>query len=515
MSFRLFVNGLLVSTLVLPAAASNLFPLETGNTWQLRNSSFQYTFTVDEVIRSSGRKLARVRFANPWAEHSWLLLDDAAGVWLAGYAWNGSEFYFDEPSPLFPEGGRNGQVWTGAGTRVRQLASGLAITTPAGVIRNAVEFEVEYTGGSKQRWVVAPGIGLTAGGEAGWPLLLQSYRVQPPSAGTTTTSSCPKVGIASIPANPALNSTAREAALAPVTSIGGSFLSVSVDWNELEPQPYQYASSRVRDELRLAAKYRLTTVLSIRPVDNVRLSRPADLAARSWDDPVVQARFGAALDHLLTGLPPEVRWINIGYEVDPYFLSRPQEIAPYLRFFQAAKSRIKSRISLPVGMVFSFDVTRGNSYVFRAFESQCDHVSFNYYALKSASTFAHRSTAAPAFDALVMRSLARGRQILITETGYSSNPAVGGGVTAQAAFLSNLFSSLRGAPGVAGISVWALNEMPDTEVRQALLAYGIEPIPGSVEFISGLGLLTRGGTTKPAYSTVSAEMTRSATCALP
>jgi hypothetical protein len=114
-------------------------------------------------------------------------------------------------------------------------------------------------------------------------------------------------------------------------------------------------------------------------------------------------------------------------------------------------------------------------------------------------------------DTLIMQSMARGRTILIPETGYSSNPGIGGGPDAQAAFFSALFSGLKGG-NFAAVNVWSLYDMPEEEVRNAQRAYRIEDVPGSGEFLSSLGLVTRDGSAKPSFSSISEELAKFASC---
>lgn len=498
--------AVLSAGLVSFAQASDLLPLQPGNKWRLANHGAEFVLTVEETVVSSGGTLARVHFQNPYAAYSWLLLDDASGIRLAGYALNGIESYLDEPTPLFPANGTTGQVWTGMYTKVTQTASNVRVTTPLGTFRNGVEFEVQYQDGSRQRWVLAPGTGFIAGGEKTFQLNLQSQTVKPAAAFIAPRLACVKSGIAAIPVDASLNTAAREAALAPALRAGGNLMSVSVAWNELEPSPGNYNTERVRDELAIAARNNMDVMLNIRPVDNIRDMRPGDLANSAWDSPAVVNRFAAAVDHLLAGLPPQVKWINIGYEVDPYFLGRPNDIAPFQRMFGVVKNMIRSKSTTSVGMVFSFDVLRTNSYAFRSFDPYLDHVGFNYYVLQTSQTFRHRPTNAPILDSLIMRNLARGRSIIMPEAGYASHSAVGGGPAAQAEFFQSLFTQLRSMPEAAAVNVWAMNDMPENLVRQAVADYGIAPMANSVEFMSSLGAVAVGGSPKPAMTTLKTEI---------
>lgn len=503
-----FIFSLILSLFVSSriASANDWLPLEKDNTWSLKNSAgVSAIFTVGDVIRSRSQTLARMRVqTETGAETSWILVKNASGISIAGLTIGDRDVYYDEPTPLFPADGEDGQVWVGPGTSVVQMVSGISFRTPAGQMRNATEYQVEFlSDGSKQRWILVEGVGFAAGGETEQRLLLQNYRLMPPAAASKppTGASCARIGISSIPDNDQLTAEDRGRALAPVVASGAKFLSLSIEWKSLEREPYRYSLERLRDEFKLLSTYDVDAVLNIRPIDNVRDLRPDDLAGRSWEDPETMMRFAAAVDAVLEDLPEQVRWINIGYEVDSYFLERPDEAVPYLKFFTFAADVVRRKTGRSVGTVFMFDVTRVYDGVFRVLEQTCDHVTFNYYALKPGDRYQHRAPQAPELDALIMRSMAKGRPILITEAGYSSHPVIGPGPDAQADFFSNLLAATDGG-GFAAVNVWALFDLPEAEARHAQSLYRLDHVVGSGEFLSSLGLITADGNPKPSLGAV-------------
>ena len=57
---------------------------------------------------------------------------------------------------------------------------------------------------------------------------------------------------------------------------------------------------------------------------------PTYLAGKSLNDPTVKTRLNALLTKIAPLLPPQVKWMNIGYEVDTFTFTNPTQLPSYL-----------------------------------------------------------------------------------------------------------------------------------------------------------------------------------------
>ena len=203
---------------------------------------------------------------------------------------------------------------------------------------------------------------------------------------------------------------------------------------------------------------------------------------------------------LLPQFQSQLKWVNLGYEVDGYFLAHPDQIPVYGALYSAGRTFVKSLApAASVGVDFAFDNVHQNSAVFQMFSPYIDHVAFDYYAQDS--SYLERSADAPTKDIPLMVLLAAGKPIILKEVGYSSGAGAGSSPDQQRAFMSNLFTAMRSAGGAfKGANVWALQDMPASAVQQIATLYNIGSNAPMISFLGTLGLRDLTGNAKPAWS---------------
>ncbi len=504
----LFVLAAMRVGVAQPAPAASFLPLVPNSATVIRTTdgSVSLGFVVESARSFGDTAIGRVRVENPWLEHSWLIFEDSRGTWLSGFRMQSVDYHFAEPSPLFMKGGYPGQKWKGEMTEVLQTGSRIWLDTREGVIRDASRFRITFSDGSVQEWTVAAGRGVVAAGPSSADLVLaeaqQGEPVNPWSVERTDDQfpGCSRAGVSAIPMDASLTLAQRRQALRPASDMGARLNVSTISWDELEPNPTQIKTRRVADEVGLASASGMTTALIIRTIDSTVAHRPHDLRGLPWDHPAVVSRFATAAKTLLAALSSQPKWIHIAYEVEPYLNAKPEEIAPFKRFAAAVTAELKTVSSASVGIVFGFDATKTSGRVFQQLESVCEHIAFDYYALRPQNGFSHRSAESPAYDVPLMLSFAGNRRVVLTEAGYSSSNDVQGSREKQSRFFSLLFQKVAASKGqIAAVNVWSMNDMPANVVQQVVNSYMLN-VPGAAGFLSSLGIRNSKGQPKPAYA---------------
>ena len=475
-----------------------LVPANPGNQWVLKSiyTSAPITLSVKSTKAFGPRTVIDFQQIYPWATYSLLLSQDANGVSFEGFTFNGATYWSAAPAILFKTTASPGQTWTTPLGDVGLISKTATVEATGQTFTGVYLFSL---GSSAQVWGFKPGYGVVSYTINGVEFKLNSGTGTPysPPNPNLQTRTCPSPGLTAIPEDSTITDAQREGILNLAMSVGSKNLIVGAAWSELEPAKGTYNLTRIANELQLAAKYNLATVLSLRVPQTASASLPSYLAGKSLNDPVVLTRLNALISLIAPLLPSQVKWINIGYEVDTYFFLNPSGLVQYLAMFDSARTKWKTlKPAISVGPVFSFDSTRANDQMFRSIVDRGDHISFTYYALTG--DFEQRDPSSPAFDVPLMISMAAGKPILLVEMGYSSGLT---GQTAQSQFFSSALSALRLAGGaVAMFSGWSYRDISASSVASISLQFG-QSGPAFAQFITSAGLLDQNGVPKLAWPT--------------
>jgi len=486
-------------------AATPVIPFVQGNTWTLVDPTYAgpIVLTVQSANAVGGEIIASVAFQNPVFPYTLLLRSSATGdIEMDGFAFNGTEYRFPAPAPLFPFSTTGGQTWTSQMGTVTLTAVNQSVITPAGTFNGCLEYTVVLTDGTTWEWTIAPGTGFVQFGQGDSAFPLQSMQLNTAQAPPTPTPApCPPVGLSSIPGSSTLTQAEITGSFAPAYAAGARILTVALPWNQLETSPGNYNFSTLVNELNLGATYNIPTVLTIGTIFSGSNAMPADLVGLSWADPNVINRFEALLTALYQQIPSQTHWINLGYEVDAYLNQNPDQVEPYLLFLNQVRTMGRSLLpTTSFGVVYSFDAVRASTATYYWLAGFGDHVAFDYYNI--GSDFVERDPSTPAADLWLMTHFANGLPVLINEVGYSSSPLLGGGPAAQQQFFQNFFAALQQNSGsFIGAVVWSMIDMPAAVVAQAAAELGTATDPNFAAFLGSLGISQSDGTPKPARST--------------
>jgi hypothetical protein len=491
-----------------PVFSSSYFPFAQGNTWILTGGGQSMTLTVDSVARIGNVERATVKVTSPWSSYAMILRGSDSGIQLEALQYPQFRAGFPDLLPFFEEG-TAGQVWNSPYVMSTLVSGSNIIETAKGAFRNVRRYDISFPGSGVQTWYLAPDFGPVQFGTTGG-LTLSSYILEAgtPSAQAATQTvahaPCPAIGITpNPPANGDFSVAGEEAILRTVLAGGSKLIPISASWGQLETAPGTYSFSAITDYVNWAAKYNVPAVLTIKTIDTTGVSMPKDLAGSSWNDPQVIARWEAFLRALMPKLNTNVKWINLGNEVDTYLQAHPAEIQTYAQFLLQGEITIaQARPGVSTGAVFSFGSYRLNDFVFRALSPLCGHVSFTYYDQDPVSaTSAVRDPSNAAFDISDMVAAASGKQLVLTEVGYPSSTGAGSSPALQQSFYTNAFAALSSAGGKVTAANFAfLSDFPSSALTSLGANYNTAAMLW-MNWAGSLGLIDAAGKSKPALQT--------------
>jgi hypothetical protein len=510
MNFKPGVLSLFLALAIVEGAAAqtNLLPLAPGNSWTLTAGPYSGTLSVTSYSVVDGVPRATIAFNNPWTPFSFLVRSTTAGIMLEGIQYPSGTNGYPDPVVMFGVG-TVGQTWNSSYVNATLVSNNNTIVTPNGTYTNVVRYDLTF-GSSVETWYLAPNVGFVQFG-AGTGLELSKLSLNTvPAPSTSPAGTCPNVGITANPkANGDFSAAGKEAALKSAIAAGSNFMTIETSWALLEPSPGSYDMSSISAQLALAAKYSQKTVLLIKTIDTTSRTVPSDLASLTWNDPHMISRWQGVLKAVLAVLNSQVKWLELGNEVDTYLTVYPAELSAYSAFIQAGQTIISgANPALSTGVVYSFDSWRLSNSVYLALNPQMQNVAFTYYdANATVPTAVQRAPGDVAFDFADMVTAAGGKPLVLTEVGYASSTAISSSPALQQTFYSNALTAFAGASGkLTGASFSFMSDFPAATDASLAAAYG--PSGSSwVSWIGTLGLFDSSGNAKPAWSTFQAQAT--------
>ncbi|WP_146460514.1 hypothetical protein [Rubripirellula tenax] len=298
-------------------------------------------------------------------------------------------------------------------------------------------------------------------------------------------------------------SVGYELAFASAKHAGIQFIELPQQWDEIETSPGKYESEFVSLANRVYPALDTAIVLSLNPIDTNALRIPEHQRDSPWESDERIDAFCRWVDWTLAQLPDAtVQAIAIGNEVDGWFAEHPEELAGYIDFFSAVVDHIHGKHpSIPVGVKITFAGRTGELVSdFNKLELSADVCMLTYYPLDE--SFQVRPPSSIEADFAEMIVFAEGRPIHLLEAGFPSGSACGSSLDIQAQFVDAMFAAwdkhVEALPVVN--FVWTC-DLSQAEVDTMTKYYGVE-LPAFAEYLGTLGLRTRDGNPKPAWSRV-------------
>ena len=288
----------------------------------------------------------------------------------------------------------------------------------------------------------------------------------------------------------------------------------TISWSDLTDDfgtPDPVAIANLSSTIAQLNQFGLQIYFGLATIDTNNLQIPAifldpndarELApGLSFDSPEVVGSYLNLIDVLMPMLVQNgAFYFSVGNEVDIWLAPRPDEIAGYTAFAQAARERIHAwEPEMAVGPTMTSEA-RDKPWIYQPLVAVSDAVSFTYYPLFGGIVL-DPLLAKHEFDALV--SMADGKDILMQEVGCPSGPlfaksTIFTSYEIQRRWTAAMFQQIRNRPQFRFASYLHVADWP-SEVVAALVAYYDLDVPEFVEYLSTLGAVRSDGLPKPAY----------------
>jgi len=292
-------------------------------------------------------------------------------------------------------------------------------------------------------------------------------------------------------------------AIFTATATGATMWLFSPLWTEIEPDSGTYQLSNIRDPALILNALGLPVYVNLRVIDTNQRSFPPYLAGVAMDAPRLEARVDALVDTLLGALDGvNVIALSLGNEVDAYLAANPAEVPAWRALFVRERGRIHARRpGLPVGCCTISPVGNPRAWVGDTLNTGADLRIYTYYPFLPGSDFQHLppATLEPDFAAMAARRPGPAAWAL-QEVGYSSSPANGSSLAAQAEFVRRFRSAVATSDRATLLfASWFLySDLPQNTVDDLIAYYGVSS-PGFAAYLKNLGLRRSDGTTKPGW----------------
>ncbi len=245
--------------------------------------------------------------------------------------------------------------------------------------------------------------------------------------------------ILSIDVNPARDGD-YETAFQAAQSAGIEQVGLFLAWPVLETAPGVYDGTL----LDIATAYYPTKGvkldLTLAVVNTTRRELPADLANKSFDDPIVIERFKELLDFVFSKTENiEISSLNIGSEYDILFGSDKEQWRQFQVFYKEIVSYVRTkRPDLKIAVEATFNGVTGSARSqIRALNQSSDIIGVSYYPLKENGDVKEPSSVRADFD--LIESLYPNQPIYFYQFGYPSSDYIKSSEARQSQFIQEAF----------------------------------------------------------------------------
>lgn len=488
-----------------------MLPLVVGNKWVLKSTASKKPLTFEVVAKEAVGY--RIRCTHLGGVAEWVLSENAGQFRMLGYTATGGTGASVVPlpdQPLFLDFvAPVGATWTNMLGQMKVDSVTATIAVPKKkTYQNCRQIRQSNSGGSVVM-SFASGVGYVAYGSGSSPYLLDEAAsvIQipvppPPPPPVTVPTVLPKFGI-----------TANRYAYEPFTvsvmnqrfqqtlDAGVSLLVGSGEWAALEPQVQTYSLSATQDFINTAKASNLQVLYTLRVVNTVARDVPTDLKAKAWNDPLMKSRLLDLITKLAPILKGQTKWVTIGYEMDGYFNSRPQEVAAFVELFKAAKAKFKELMpGVEVSTTLTHFTIGSFPTSYASLNAELDFVSVNYSPLRQDLTVAEPYVIPVEFQAI--KQTAAGRKVVLQEIACPSGTAAGSSLEKQAEVFRTAFQEIwKDTAAFAAVNVMMLSDLSDADTQKFAEFYGLQT-ESFKSALQTLGLHNTLGQAKPAWAVV-------------
>ncbi|MBI5352981.1 MAG: hypothetical protein HZB50_10115 [Chloroflexi bacterium] len=305
--------------------------------------------------------------------------------------------------------------------------------------------------------------------------------------------------ILSIDVNPAKDGD-YESAFQVAQLTGMEQTGIFLVWTVLETAPGVYDSSLldISSAYYPAKGVKLDITLAV--VNTTRREFPADLADKTFDDPLVIERFKKLIDFVFSKTEAiELGSLNIGSEYDILFGTDKEQWRQFQVFYKEIAAYVKEkRPDLKLAVEGTFNGLTGSAKSqMQILNQSSDIIGVSYYPLEANGNVKDPSTVRADFD--LIASLYPDQPIYFFQFGYPSSEYIKSSEERQSQFIREAFQAWDAhADHILMLDFTWLHDKSPEEVREFEKYYGFSNRPFA-EFLGTLGLRTYGGKDKPAF----------------
>jgi hypothetical protein len=495
-------------------------PLAENAKWVLRNAGVAQPF-VFEVLRKDGDGYY-MRSTNPYGSSDWVLVPRGESFVMTKYGANGQTAPFAD-NPVFldfskPAGAR----WSSKSLGNVQIVSrSLTVKGPNATYTDCVQVR-HSPPGNNLLYTFAKGVGFVQFGEGANAFVLDesasnlpgrervtntpSTRTPPPPPRTnapvasSTRSSGVLIGLTP-------NNFANEARETMVqrfdqtVQAGVSFVVGNSTWEELEPKPGQYNLGSLNYLVSSAKAKGLPLSFTLRIIDTVRPTVPADLKREGWNSAKMRDRVVKLLDAIAPAFQGQVRWFMFGYESDGYFDGHAREVPDFAALYDVAASRMKQLvpgIKVSSTLAYSTGVPKLKTSL-APLNNKLDFLALTYIPFEPG--FKQKDPSILPSDFATMKDVAAGRKIFLQELAYATASNANGSEEKQAEFLRLAFDQLRRDKGAnfEAVNVMMLADLSDKDAQNFATAFNLSRDQTFKSALQTIGLFDGRGKPKKAW----------------
>jgi hypothetical protein len=282
--------------------------------------------------------------------------------------------------------------------------------------------------------------------------------------------------------------------LQKANELGLNFLTLHMNWNDIEDPPmnYQNAFNAIGLVSQAAIDNGMKFNLTIRPIDATGKTVPSDLENMRFNNPRMVERFKDLIDYVFSLVEPEVfQNIQIGNEIDNYDTSRehPDFWSDYGEFLFQINQYVDSiDPNVKVGFTATYNGLFEQQPIFTALQNAVDVLGVTYYPIDRGFNVKDPSVISGDLNTLV--ATYNQKPIYLQELGYQSSSTNNSSIEKQAEFYCNFFQAWdQHSDEIEAVNILRLNDLSQEDAENSALPYGITNI-SFIEYLRTLGLRT-------------------------
>ncbi|MCW4255357.1 MAG: hypothetical protein N0C84_02700 [Candidatus Thiodiazotropha taylori] len=324
---------------------------------------------------------------------------------------------------------------------------------------------------------------------------------------------------------PVVTDSAMQARWNDALNQGMDVARIQVDWADLEPQPNQYNTDLLLEELMEMQQSGLQAFVLLSTIDSEGYTLPQDLSDENsgtklvngiqFDDPLITSRFESLLDWVVPMVVEYGGWVlAVGNEPGNFLMDYPEAEASVVNFLRSARRHVRTLDErLAVTMTLAYENQEMGSSFHSSLLAEVDVASYNYYAINPDLFFeGDLSTVNRELDAML--NAAGDKPVIFQELGASAgyeetDSPMNASLSRQTEFFDAFFNRMSEEQRIRVAVIFQLvdwdPDLVESEYAEALRADGLpeDMVQRFSESYETMGLIRYAdGSSRPAWNRV-------------